>query len=187
MSSLSKIKIAPSVRDYVFTLEHPNCIYNNVLGLTKHLASHPDLERHTNVMAAYDLDYVLPSARYAQLIDLELEDQSYQWRIHSCHALSSNESIRIILRRASLIDLTADKITFNDYERRLYPIMRKYSEQFCDGGPIIGSSNVAVFRLGNGPGYYYLFTRVFAMWEYSDAHPEIGWRALDEADEAANG
>jgi hypothetical protein len=184
MNSTAQIKIAPSMRDYVFTLEHPNCIYNNVLGLTTYLNAHKDLERHTNVMAEYDLDYVLPSARYAQLIDLELEDQSYPWRIHSCHALAAKESIRIILRRASLIDLTADKISFSDYERRLYPIMHKYAEQFCDSGPIIGSSNVAVFRLDKGTGYYYLFTRVFDMWEYSDAHPEIGWRALDEVDNA---
>lgn len=175
-------QIAPSTRDYVFTLEHPNCIYNNVLGLTKYLDAHQDLEKHTNIMAEYDLDYVLASARYAQIIDLELEDQGYQWRIHSCHALCGKECIRIILRRASLIDLTADMVTINDYERRLYPIMRKYAEQFCDGGPIIGSSNVAVFRLDKGPGFYYLFTRVFDMWEYSDAHPDIGWRSIEEAE-----
>jgi hypothetical protein len=179
---MGPVKIAPSMRDYVMTLEHPNCIYNNVFGLTKYLDSRKDLEKHVNVMAEYDLDYVLPSTHYAQLINLELDDQGYQWRIHSCHALSAKENIRIILRRASLVDLTADKMIFNDYERRLYPIMRKYAEQFCDSGPIIGSSNVAVFRLDEGTGFYYLFTRVFDMWEYSDAHPEVGWRAIEEAE-----
>lgn len=182
MHNSEPLKIAPSLRDYVITLEHPNCIYNNVLGLTEYLKSREDADKHVNVMAEYSMDYVLPSARYAELIDRELEDKSYQWRIHGCHAVCSREKIRVVLRRVSLVDLTADKITYADYERRVYPIMETYSKQFCNGGPIIGSSNVAIFRLEKGAGFYYLFTRVFDMWEYSDAYPELGWRPLDEED-----
>ena len=176
--------IAPDTRDYVCTLEYPNCIYNNVTALTNYLYLRKDAAKHVNIMTEYDLDYILPSARYVQLIDLELEAKGLQWRIHSCHARSSTESIRTILRNVSLVDLTADKINCSDHERRLYPIMQAYSQQFCGGGPIMGSSNVALFRLGKGQGYYYLFTRVFDMWEYSDARPDIGWRALEEPDVA---
>lgn len=167
-------------RTYVTTLEHPNCVFNNVRALTHYIASREDADDHVHIMAEYSLDYVLPSMHYARIIDHELESKGLEWRIHSCHARVSTETIRIILRRVGLADLTAENTPLSVHDTALYPIMRKYSEQFCEGGVITGSSNIVIFK--SDTGFYYLYTRVFDMWAYDDACPDIGWRPVDEED-----
>lgn len=174
--------LAPEVRDYVFTIAHPNCIYNSILAIQEGLAKKPDADSHVHIMFEYDLDYVCPSTRFTYIIDDFLENSGINWRVHSYHVVPGTLMVRAILRKVSLVDLTLDKTILHDYERRMHGIMQRYSEQFCDGGPVFGSSNIAIFKLPEGQGYYYLFTRVFDMWEYSEARPELGWRAVEESD-----
>jgi hypothetical protein len=174
--------IAPSQRDYVFTIAHPNCIYNSLLAIQEGLANKPDADAHVHIMFEYDLDYVCPSTRFTYIIDDILESRAINWRVHSYHVNPGTLKVRVILRKVSLVDLTLEKTVLHDYEKRMHDLMQRYSEQFCDGGPVFGSSNIAIFKLPNDKGYYYLFTRVFDMWEYSEEYPTIGWRPLEESE-----
>lgn len=167
--------ITPSHREYVNTLACPEAIHN-VLNLIDQRLAVPGAENHTHLMFEYDLKWVSPSSRFLSVIDKILENRGINWRIYSTHLIVAREVVRIILRKASLIDLTTNEVPLEPYEMELSRIMAVYSKQYNQ--PLIeGPSNITVFRVAENQ-YYWVYTRIFDMWEYNDQFPEVGWKEI---------
>lgn len=170
--------ITPSEREYVTTIACPEAITNALHFIAKRLedTEYP-AEDHTNIRLDYSLDYVCPSSRSLLIIDKNLERRGVNWRIHSAHTLTVTELCRIIIRKVSLIDLTTPDITITDVESELERVMTIYSRQYKQP-VIVGPSNITAFRLPDGKGFYWVYTRVFDMWEYNDQFPQVGWKEI---------
>lgn len=198
---MSNVNIRPTNHDFVASLPCPNAIFNIAYLITEHIERRKDIEKHVHSMLEYDLDYIGPSQRYCNVIDAILEDMGCSWRIHSSHIMQKTETVRMIIRKASLIDLTQERIELHPYELQLWRIMRDYGTRYphqldkintpdLDDMPMQykvrrelmtpGPCNVAIFRLSSPNKYYWMFSKQFAVWEYSDDHPEVGWQPYQE-------
>jgi hypothetical protein len=168
--------VSSTEKQYETTLANAHAVYN-LYEIVKKKLQDPSVESHQIVKTQYDLTYVGPSQRFADIVDHHLEEEGLHWRIHSVHMLIPEKVIKVILRKHSLIDLVQEQKPINDYEQRLVSLFRKYAVQYNE--PLIAdSSNLQVFKQSSG-NYYYVYTRVFDQWEYNEDTPEEGWKPLD--------
>jgi len=175
--------ITPSEREYVTTIACPEAITNALHFISARLEDTEDpAEDHTNIRIEYPLDYVCPSSRSLLIIDKNLERRGVNWRIHSAHTMVVKEVCRLVIRKVSLIDLTTPDISITPVESELERIMTTYSRQYKQP-TIVGPSNITAFKLpdksdGSAGGFYWVYTRVFDMWEYNDQFPHVGWKEI---------
>lgn len=162
-------------KQYLTTIACPEAI-NNCYTFIQRRLQQPNTENHTNIMLQYALEYVCPSSRSSQIIDYLLEQAGTHWRMHSFHVLVPQEVCRIIMRKASLVDLTTPAVELRDYEKKISSVLKIYSDQYAQP-LIIGPSNLSVFSLPEG-GHFWVYTRVFDMWEYDERCPEQGWKEI---------
>lgn len=168
--------ITPAQREYIDTYGCPEAI-TNALTLIEQKLAEPGASEHTHLMLEYDLEYACPSSRYINIIDKNLERRGINWRIHSEHVLVPREVTRTVIRKASLIDLTTPDIEITPWEIEIERVMMAYHRQYNQ--PLIASpSNLTIFRIPETFNYYWVYTRIFDMWEYNDNYPEAGWKEI---------
>lgn len=174
----TNINITPAQREYVCTLACPEAITNALHFIDARLAdTTDDAEKHTNIRIEYPLDYVCPSSRSLLIIDKSLERRGVNWRIHSAHTLVVKELCRILIRKVSLIDLTTPDVSITPVECELERVLLAYSKQY-NQPTIVGPSNITAFKLPEDKGFYWVYTRIFDMWEYNDQFPQVGWKEI---------
>ncbi len=175
MTGSPTFNITPDVREYILTHPNPEVITNLLYFLTKRLKD-VNAEKHTHIMFEYPLDFVSPSSRFMGLINKILELRGIHWRLRNIHVIVKPQVVRVIARKTSLIDLTTPEANHYEPDLHLERVLRAFCKQY-DTTLLAGPSNMAVFRLPSGK-FYWVYTRIFDMWEYNDEYPEQGWKEI---------
>jgi len=176
MNVKAGINITPARREYVTTIPCPEVV-NNALKFITARVNQDDADAHTNIRIEYPLEYTCPGSVAIAVIDTLLEQRGINWRIHSAHVLTDREVCRLIIRKVSLLDFTAQEAgVTSPADVESVRVVDIYSKQYKQDY-IVGPSNISVFSLPVG-GFYFVYTRVFDMWEYSDDFPEVGWKEI---------
>jgi hypothetical protein len=174
----TSFKLVPDEKEFIETIAYPNAIYNQIEHIKQHVANTPDISKHVHSMFEYDLDDVVPSGYFCNVIDHHLEEQNVPWRIYKVHVRVDKLTGRTVIRSKSLVDLAQPPVELPDHMLEVYRVMAAYAKQYDE--PIITrASALAAFKLPEDKGYYWVFIRYFDVWEYSDLHPEIGWRKCE--------
>ncbi len=187
--------LAPQTLNYETTVVCPETIYNCYKAIRSRIDHDPEAGDHAIIKVTYALDFGAPSHRFVRIIDHMLERDESIWRLHSLHVEVPSRTIKVLLRKHSLVDLVEDDGKLTDYELKLPALMEKFAittgkqeipnamapekmELPWNYYMLRSPSSLRIFKLDEGK-YYYVYRCYFDLWEYSDDQPDAGWRSIE--------